>query len=647
MPLLPVFLINRPGEIPQYHQKYVVDLILEVTSDLTNKPPGLDHWQQLLAGPVVISGVQSSHVNSIQALDKWNIEHQDPQFLSSVVRWGCTLAVYAHDLLRSSGAAVAEKGRIVVMSTLVLRTFLMLSQLPRVTRDGDAFAVTMQVLTGLKYKCSLTHRPFPLVQILDSIQTKTAAAPACWVKAQEAFQECMTKAGKFLDIPGILKEPKAKEALMRVLAVDLTEIFLGSRAKRPLAMTCRDALPLVLSLEKSAFRLSEQTPLNIFADDFAKVHGHPAREAQEFYDTHKSRTANLTLARSVILNGSMQELVECSTSWPYGAPFAINPRSFAGGGYAGGERVPQEMKECSQCGEPKLASAFGAQAAGSDSMTPVCKGKKVCSMCGEDKEFAAFNLDVKDNRLLSTCKDCLCKKEMTECSRCGDVKQPSAFCAETVGNDGILPVCKACLSKQETKECSECGIVKLPSAFCARAAGSDGMGPVCKACLSKQGKKGCSMCGEIKESAAFYLDAKTNRLSSACKDCNRKRQREKTRDAAAGKCCKRARCQDAEHAEPAQHSLYAEQAHGFPVQTQTTQVTPQQAQHGQHTLSAEPGQDKVVARQAPQESKKSSRGRPIKPKVSIVKAQFNTAATTRRNSATSTGNKDSSGANGR
>lgn len=132
MPLLPVFLINRPGEIPQYHQKYVVDLILEVTSDLTNKPPGLDHWQQLLAGPVVISGVQSSHVNSIQALDKWNIEHQDPQFLSSVVRWGCTLAVYAHDLLRSSGAAVAEKGRIVVMSTLVLRTFLMLSQLPRV-----------------------------------------------------------------------------------------------------------------------------------------------------------------------------------------------------------------------------------------------------------------------------------------------------------------------------------------------------------------------------------------------------------------------------------------------------------------------------------------------------------------------------------
>ncbi|KAL3152834.1 hypothetical protein ABBQ38_012416 [Trebouxia sp. C0009 RCD-2024] len=341
MPLLPVFLINRPGEIPQYHQKYVVDLILEVTSDLTNKPPGLDHWQQLLAGPVVISGVQSSHVNSIQALDKWNIEHQDPQFLSSVVRWGCTLAVYAHDLLRSSGAAVAEKGRIVVMSTLVLRTFLMLSQLPRVTRDGDAFAVTMQVLTGLKYKCSLTHRPFPLVQILDSIQTKTAAAPACWVKAQEAFQECMTKAGKFLDIPGILKEPKAKEALMRVLAVDLTEIFLGSRAKRPLAMTCRDALPLVLSLEKSAFRLSEQTPLNIFADDFAKVHGHPAREAQEFYDTHKSRTgANLTLARSVILNGSMQELVECSTSWPYGAPFAINPRSFAvltafAGGFTG------------------------------------------------------------------------------------------------------------------------------------------------------------------------------------------------------------------------------------------------------------------------------------------------------------------------
>ncbi|KAL3152833.1 hypothetical protein ABBQ38_012415 [Trebouxia sp. C0009 RCD-2024] len=290
-------------------------------------------------------------------------------------------------------------------------------------------------------------------------------------------------------------------------------------------------------------------------------------------------------------------------------------RQIAAGGC---NQLDQSSKVCVACGELKALEEFFAQGHYNMCMRCDATGKKVCSMCGEDKEFAAFNLDVKDNRLLSTCKDCLCKKEMTECSRCGDVKQPSAFCAETVGNDGILPVCKACLSKQETKECSECGIVKLPSAFCARAAGSDGMGPVCKACLSKQGKKGCSMCGEIKESAAFYLDAKTNRLSSACKDCNRKRRREKARDAAAGKCCKRARCQDAEHAEPAQHSLYAEQAHGFPVQTQTTQVTPQQAQHGQHTLSAEPGQDKVVARQAPQESKKSSRGRPIKPKVRWV-----------------------------
>ena len=133
-PLIPTYMIDNPDRIPGCHQKHVIDAMERVTADLSDNslvlPLVLQRWQCLLKGPVEILGIQG---RSIQELDSWEIvKEQDPEVLSSVVRWGCTLATYTYAQLSPAGALLAEKGRTVVISALVLKVFQLLSTLPKV-----------------------------------------------------------------------------------------------------------------------------------------------------------------------------------------------------------------------------------------------------------------------------------------------------------------------------------------------------------------------------------------------------------------------------------------------------------------------------------------------------------------------------------
>lgn len=201
-PLIPACMIDNPDRTPGCHQKHVIDTMERVTADLSDKSLILQRWHCLLKGPVEILGIRG---RSIQELDSWEIvKEQDPEVLRSVVRWGCTLATYTYEQLGPAGALLAEKGRTVVISAVVLKAFQLLSTLPKVRHtlivkwvvhgtnvfqpisyinremqvpaDKHARAVAYQFLVATEYICIISHRPFPLLDIRLTLQGSSNGA---------------------------------------------------------------------------------------------------------------------------------------------------------------------------------------------------------------------------------------------------------------------------------------------------------------------------------------------------------------------------------------------------------------------------------------------------------------------------------------
>lgn len=84
-------------------------------------------------------------------------------------------------------------------------------------------------------------------------------------------------------------EDRKKEAV-RVLTIDLADVFLGSNDVRPTAQTCRNAEKLHGVLQRAAWRLSEHAPIWMFAPILRRVHQDPAAEAEQFYAMHHAKT---------------------------------------------------------------------------------------------------------------------------------------------------------------------------------------------------------------------------------------------------------------------------------------------------------------------------------------------------------------------
>lgn len=340
-PLIPTCMIDNPDRIPGCHQKHVIDTMERVTADLSDNSLVLQRWHCLLKGPVEILGI---HGRSIRELDSWEIvKEQDPEVLNTVVRWGCTLATYTYEQLGPAGALLAEKGRTVVISALVLKVFQLLSTMPKVWHtlivkwllhgtnifqavsyvnygmqvpaDKHARAVVYQFLVATEHKCIITQRPFPLVDILDSLCKEAATEPAWRAKVEAAFPECMDKAKEFMEIVGYVHRlsglsctrcastacnhpmtsncrfsEESKKCLVCSLAIDLADVFLGRNDVRPTAQTCRNAEKLHEVLQLAAFKLSNDAPISMFAPILRRVHQDPAAEAEHFYAMHHAKT---------------------------------------------------------------------------------------------------------------------------------------------------------------------------------------------------------------------------------------------------------------------------------------------------------------------------------------------------------------------
>ena len=82
----------------------------------------------------------------------------------------------------------------------------------------------------------------------------------------------------------------SKKCLVRLLTIDLADVFLGSNDIRPTAQTCRNAGKLHRVLQLAAFKMSNDAPISMFAPILRRVHQDPAAEAEQFYALHHAKT---------------------------------------------------------------------------------------------------------------------------------------------------------------------------------------------------------------------------------------------------------------------------------------------------------------------------------------------------------------------